>query len=294
MNYNYVNVFYTVAKLQNISKAAEKLNVTQPAVSRIITTIENKYSIRLFLRSKYGVVLTKEGQRLFDMIKGPFSELEQVEASLQNDISAMKVTVHIGATATALHCFLFQNLEKIKKQFPSINFRIYSDSSHNLLKKVVNGDIDFAFITTPFGDIHHLYVENIFEIQNILIAPMSYQNRIGSPTSIKSVADFPFILLNKDMQFREYIDDYLAKNGVSINPAYETDSSSDLLPFVENNYGLTFVPKEMAEQSIKEGKCFEIELLEKMSTRYISFAMRRDKKHSDIINDIKKALLKMR
>ena len=59
MNYNYFKVFYTVAKLQNISKAAEQLEVTQPAISRIISSIEKEYNIKLFYRSKNGVTLTR-------------------------------------------------------------------------------------------------------------------------------------------------------------------------------------------------------------------------------------------
>ena len=65
MNYTYLNVFYTVAKLQNISKAAKELDVTQPAVSRIISNIEKEYNTKLFFRSKTGVTLTRDGLNLF-------------------------------------------------------------------------------------------------------------------------------------------------------------------------------------------------------------------------------------
>ena len=61
MKYTYLNVFYTVAKLQNISKAAKELDVTQPAVSRIILNIEKEYNTQLFFRSKNGVTLTRDG-----------------------------------------------------------------------------------------------------------------------------------------------------------------------------------------------------------------------------------------
>ena len=151
MNYNYLRIFYTVAKLQNISKAAEQLDVTQPAVSRIISSIEKEYKVKLFFRSKNGVKLTSEGQKLFEMVKSPCSELERIDESISQGELFKDSYIHIGATTTALYCFLFKILEKIKVQFPSINIRIYSDSSANLLKMVTDGAVDFAFITTPFA-----------------------------------------------------------------------------------------------------------------------------------------------
>ena len=84
MNYTYFHVFYTVARLQNISKAAQELDVTQPAVSRIISNIEKQYKTKLFFRSKTGVTLTREGQNLFEMIESPLVELEKVAGNISN------------------------------------------------------------------------------------------------------------------------------------------------------------------------------------------------------------------
>ena len=109
MNYTYLNVFYTVAKLQNISKAAEELGVTQPAVSRIISNIEKEYHTKLFFRGKTGVTLTRDGQNLFEMIKGPLIELEKVSNNISGNKALDQVTIHIGATSTALYCYLFKH-----------------------------------------------------------------------------------------------------------------------------------------------------------------------------------------
>ena len=128
MNYTYLNIFYTVAKLQNISKAAEALGVTQPAVSRIISNIEKEYHTKLFFRSKTGVSLTRDGYNLFEMVKGPLIELEKISDNIDTNKTLEKITIHIGATSTALYCYLFKHLENdIKKLFPNVNFKIYSD-----------------------------------------------------------------------------------------------------------------------------------------------------------------------
>lgn len=295
MNYTYLNIFYTVAKLQNISKAAEALGVTQPAVSRIISNIEKEYHTKLFFRSKTGVSLTRDGYNLFEMVKGPLIELEKIRDNIDTNKTLEKITIHIGATSTALYCYLFKHLENdIKKLFPNVNFRIYSDSSTRLLDMVNKGSIDFAFITTPYKGSDDLEIYNIAKLNDILIAPISYKEKIKDKVSIKELNNYPFILLSKEMQFREYIDSFLNKYGINITPIYETDSSAILTPFVELGYGLTFIPDEMAEKSINEGKCYKVNIKEKLPDRFIAFAIKKDKVHNSVFEDIKNNILNSR
>ena len=290
MNYTYMKVFYTVAKHQNISAAAKELDVTQPAVSRIISNIEKDYNTTLFFRSKNGVILTREGNRLYESIKSPFKQLEKIEADI-NANTLKETTIHIGATATSLECFLFKVLDDIKRRYPSVKMRIYTDSSSNLLHKVEDGSIDFAFITTPYRISEELEIEDVFKIHNILVAPISYKSKISGPVSIKKLVNYPFIFLNKEMQFREHVESFLNKYNVKIRPVYEIDSSSMLIPLVENDCGLTFVPEESVENNIAKGTCFKVDLIEEMPIRYISFVSRKNTFYSKQAKEIKKAIL---
>ena len=292
MNYTYMKVFYTVAKYQNISKASKELDVSQPAVSRIISNLEEEYNTKLFTRSKSGVNLTREGLFLFETIKHPYAELEKIDQHLGKSITNLQeVVVHVGATATALYCYVFKYLEKTKKIFPNVNFRIYSDSSSNLLEKVDKGELDYAFITTPFKEKNNLEVHNLYKLETILLAPISYKDKVNGSVSIKEMNKYPFILLNSEMQFREHIDEFLNEHGVKIRPSYETNSSSNLLPLCENNYGFTFIPYDMALPGIEDGKCFKVDLKEEIPHRYVSFVIKKEAAYSNIIYEIKKVIL---
>lgn len=123
------------------------------------------------------------------------------------------------------------------------------------------------------------------------IAPISYKDQIKDKVSIKDLENYPFILLSKEMQFREYIDNFLNKYKVHVTPVYETDSSAILTPFVELGYGLTFIPDEMAAKSINEGKCYQVNIKEKLPDRFIAFAIKKNKTHNSVIDDIKKRIL---
>ena len=291
MNYNYLWYFYKTAKLGNISKAAIELDVSQPAVSRIISTLEDKCGSKLFTRSKNGVSLTKAGINLFNMIENPFSELERVYKDLHSGKGLLDSTIHFGVTATALSCYLFKHLEEIKREFPNINFKIYTDSSDNLKKMVKIGKIDFALITTPFKEDEEIESHNVHNIEDILIAPISYIDKISTSISIKTLTKFPFILLSEEMQFREHINAFLNENKVKINPTYEADTSNILISFVDNDCGLAFIPSEMAERSRKENKSFKVDLIEKMPNRYIAFIIKKNRNHPKIIEQIKDKII---
>ena len=291
MNYTYMQTFYVVAKLQNISLASKELGVTQPAVSRIISNLEKEYKTKLFVRSKYGVTLTREGLNLFEMIKEPFSDLERIDSTAISSKNFSKNIIHVGTTATALYVYLFNHLDGIKESFPNINFNIYTNSSTNLLKMLNDGKIDFAFVTTPFNYGDDLEIDNIVELDDILIAPMSYKDKLKGEISIKNLDKYPFILLNREMQFREHVNKFLSNNGTKIIPAYEIDSSSTLLKLVENDFGLSFIPYQMAKSSIDEGKCFKVNLIEELPPRYIAFAIKKDKTHSSVVYELKRAIL---
>ena len=156
---------------------------------------------------------------------------------------------------------------------------------------VNNGSIDFAFITTPYEHKEELDICNIAILNDILIAPTRYKDIINNEINIKELEKYPFILLSKEMQFREYIDAYLSKYNVHINPVYEADSSALLASFVELGYGLTFIPDEMANKAINENKCYKINTKEPLPNRYIAFAIKKDKVHNSIIDAIKKEIL---
>ncbi|WP_289458312.1 LysR family transcriptional regulator substrate-binding protein, partial [Klebsiella pneumoniae] len=82
------------------------------------------------------------------------------------------------------------------------------------------------------------------------------------------------------MQYREHINKYLTNHGIKVNPAFEVDSSSILVNLVNKDYGLSFIPYSMAESSIKENRCFVIDLIEKIPERHIAFAIKKDGYHS--------------
>ena len=292
MNYEYLKTFYVVCKHNSFSKAAKELYTSQPAISRTISLIENELNIKLFFRYKDGVRLTKEGEAFYRSIELPLNQLDRFENEINKNEKVFDEIIYIGATVTALSCFLFDLINAFSEKFPNIHYRIYTGSSSSILKMVNNGKIDIAFITTPFSRISNLDVTNVLEIDNVLVGGTKYQDLSTSPISIKDLTNYPFILLSKDMQFRTHIDEFLDENNVIINPEFEADSSSIILPMVERNYGLAFIPYEMARESIENKKVFLISLKEEIPIRYVAMVTNKVSNKSSVVKVISNYVMK--
>ena len=103
---NLLRVFFYVAKTEKISKAAEVLNVSQPAISQHIKTLEEQAGFKLFTRSKKGVKLTNEAQEIFSYCKSIFAQVESINHTLQNITSLDTGTLRIGASDTICKYYL--------------------------------------------------------------------------------------------------------------------------------------------------------------------------------------------
>ena len=124
MNYEYLKTFYIVCKYKNFSKAAKAMYTSQPAISRIISAIEAELNVKLFFREKAGVKLTKEGEAFYKTIEQPLNQLERLENELPNVENVFEGIVYMGATVTALSCFLFDLPTRKEKTFLPFNFII--------------------------------------------------------------------------------------------------------------------------------------------------------------------------
>ena len=292
MNYEYLKTFYVVCKHENFSKAAKELYTSQPAISRTISQLEDELNIKLFFRRKEGVRLTKEGEAFYKSIEIPLNQLDRLENEMNKSELVLDEIVYIGATVTALSCFLFDLINSFSKKFPNIHYRIYTGSSSSIIEMVNNGKIDIAFITTPFKKSNDLDINNVLVIDNVLVGGEKYKDLAKGKVSIKELTHYPFILLSKEMQFRTHIDEFLEKNNVIINPEFEADSSSVILPMVERNYGLAFIPYEMAKESIENKKAYLINLEEEIPIRYVTMVTNKISNKSSVVKVISSYVMK--
>lgn len=270
MNYEYYKIFFAVGKYKNITRAAQELFSSQPAVTRVIHNMEAELGCQLFIRSKAGVEFTREGKELYDLIETPCNLLLRADQELYQSVGWQESTIHIGTTDTALQCFLFDFLDVYRREHPSVHFKIYTGSSSRMISKLENGEVDLVFNTTPFPNNRALSVTSVKKLSDILVGGSRYRDLSEKTVSLKDIQSHPFILLSRGMQYRQFCDDFFKKHNVHIEPALEADSSGLIVPMATHNWGLAFVTEDMAREALINSTIVKIALAEPIPYRYVT------------------------
>lgn len=269
MNYDYYRVFLAVGKHRSLTRAAEELYTSQPAVTRTIKNLETELGVKLFVRSKKGVEFTAEGQRLYENVQAAFALLGKAEEEISASLSLQAGSVSLGATVTALDEFLFDFLEAFRERYPGVKFRISTQSSDQTIGKLREGKIDIAFVTTPYRQSEDLKAVTIGRFENIVIAGAGYPELRKGKHDIASLSKYPLVYLSSAMQLREYCDDIFRSHGVSVTPSIELDSASTIAPMVAKNFGIGIVPRSLVRDALTKGEVFEVKTSEPLPEREV-------------------------
>ena len=270
MNYEYYKIFYYVGKHKNITRAAADLFSSQPAVTRAIQNLEAELGCRLFVRTKNGVEFTHDGGKLYEYISAAHSQIVKGEEEISRSNSVENGTVYIAATVTALRCYLFDILDDFHlNKFPKVKFKINTGSTNNCINQLKSAIADLAFVSTPYSNTKELNVSVIKQFNDVLIGGSKFEELKDKVLPLEELRSYPVVGLRSHMQLRQFIDSYLSEKGLLVTPDIEVDSADLLVPMIRHNFGLGFVPYDMARKAIEKGEVFKIGIDRELPARQI-------------------------
>lgn len=260
INFEYYKIFYYVAKYGNITKAAAALGSNQPNVSRIMKLLETQLNCRLIIREPRGIRLTETGERLYSHVEIAYRHLLEGQEEICGQPSFGEGTVEIGATETALHLFLFNVLHDFKASYPAIKINIHNHTTRETLKQLFSGKLDFALITTPFEVPKSVRCENMLDFHEILVGGTKYKDLCQMPLELKDMKNYPWIGLARGTATYELYNDFFLRNNIDISLDMEVATSGLMLPLIENNLGIGFVPKQLALPLLESGRLVQVQI----------------------------------
>ena len=266
-------IFYEVAKAGNISKAAKELFISQPALSKSISKLEESLGITLFARNSRGVALTMEGEILYKHVAAGFESIilgeEQIKKIKEFNIGKLR----IGASATLCKGILLPYLNKFMAEYPHVTINIESQSSLETADMLESGLLDLGLISKPTSH-KSLSFNPIMDIHDIFVASADYLRRLklreGNDVDIVEKADF--MLLNKQNSTRHYINDYLKAHNIELKNTIEVTNMDLLIEFSKIGLGVGCVIKEFVQDELNKGELIEVELPLKITKRRVGFA----------------------
>lgn len=273
-NLSLYHIFHVVAQKGNISQASKSLYISQPAVSKAISKLEENLDSQLFIRGSRGVTLTEEGASLFKHTTTAFQALDQGEESIKQIRSLGIGHIRIGVSTTLCKYLLLPYLKDFIKEYPHIKITIECQSTFHTIKSLEENKIDIGLIGKP-DNLQNLSFYPIMEIEDIFIATKTYIDNLllretNHNTNILSAANL--MLLDEENITRIYINNYFKKYHIDTNQALEVSNMDLLIEFAKIGLGVACVIKEFVLSGLKQGNLVEVPLNVRIPKRQVGFS----------------------
>jgi LysR family nitrogen assimilation transcriptional regulator len=241
MDFKQLRAFLTVADTGNVTRAAEALNLVQPAVSRQIHLLEEDIGAELFERERHGMVLTDAGRALVGYARRALLELDRARAEIAGSVDGVGGLVTLGLLPSTCEVLSSPLVSTIAKTYPGIRLRIAMGYAGTLQQWLESGEVDAALLygveRSPAIQTRPLIEEALW-----VVGPPAAKLRKNRPVSLASLAGKPLILPSAPHGIRSLVDHACAVSRVELTIAAETNSMTVQKSLVIAGYGLTILP----------------------------------------------------
>lgn len=240
-----LQVFHTVARVLNFTKAAEILHMTQPAVTFQIRQLEEHFNTRLFDRTHNRISLTSAGARVFEYADRIFELYDEMEGTVRDMTGDMTGVLVLGASTTLAEYVLPSLLGHFKRQYPDVVIRLKVSNTDAIVAMVEDNEIDLGVVEAPVAN-KKLAVE-VFRIdQLVVVAPPGHPLSAKSTLRPGDLLAYPYIAREHGSGTREVTLDYFRDAGVDparLNVIMELGSPESIKGAVEAGMGVSIISR---------------------------------------------------
>lgn len=282
--------FLKVAELENFTRAAAQVNLSQPALSRSIARLEEVLGQPLFDRQSRKVVLNDAGQLLLHHARNILMLVDDAKAEICDDGQSGKVRV--AAIPTVAPYFLPGCLQSYHQQFPRAQVIVQEDTTDNLLKKIADGEVDIAIAALPIVA-KHVEVEPLFEEELLLVTsndhPLAHKKAIRST----DIEDLPFVLLGEAHCLSNNVITFCRQKAFHPVSVERTSQLSMVQELVTLGHGVSLVPAMACARDVSNTRVYR-SLTGQKPMRTIAMISNPYRFHSQLVRHFQDHLKRMR
>ncbi len=250
MTLRHLRVFLAVYQTQNVTRAAERLHMTQPTVTRAVQELERYYGVRLFERINRRLYITQSGRQLYARAVHIVGSFDRMEKELKNwDEFGL---LRIGATPTLASVLLPKTLMTFEKKHPKLHVRCSVENGTHLQEALADDRLDFALIEGEVAA-EHLHAEPFSEDRLILLLPPDDPRRNAPALTLRELAESPLLLREKGSMGRSFLDRVFAAHDLPLEPLMESISTHAIIQAVHAGLGISFLPQRLIRHSVESG-----------------------------------------
>lgn len=274
VNLELYRVFYTVAKCGSLTKAAEELYISQPAVSQAIKQLETQLGGKLFNRTHKGMELSDAGgKQIFATVEQAlklFEEAENRYAELKDTATGM---VRICASDTVATHFLLPYIKKYHEKYPNVNLILQNGTSGETIELLKNNKGDIGFVNLPIDDSDINLCNTVMQLHDTFVASDKFSELFGETIDLKRLQDYPLLMLELSTATRQAIVSFAHSHGIHLHPEIELASLELMVELAKNGIGIACIPKEFVKHELEQGTLKEIKTTPTLPARAIGLAL---------------------
>ncbi len=275
VNLDLYRVFYTVARCGSLTKAAEELYISQPAVSQAIKQLETQLGTPLFNRMRKGMELTAQGGELvFKDVEKALRLLGGVEEKLAELRETATGTLRIGASASIFQYILSGKIVEYRNLYPQVKIELISDVSPKIIELMKADRCDIGFLNLPINDDDDILLGDPIQIlHDVFVVGEAFSHLREKEFSFWDLQKYPLLLMEEHTVARASFENFSRSFGVKFTPAVEVDSWDFMKRLVTYGMGIGCIPREYALRRLSEGILYELNVQPALPSRSIGMAV---------------------
>ena len=272
-NLSLYRIFFEVAQTGNISRAAKNLYISQPAISKAVSKLEDSLKLPLFVRNSRGVQLTDEGLILFEHVRSAFETLKHGEDELKRMMDLGVGHIRIGVSTMLCKYALLPCLKEFVARYPHVRFTIQNQPTLQTLELLEKQQIDLGLTAEPAHK-KNITFDKIMDIEDGFVATPAYLTKMRLREGAAQSDVFrngTILMLEKGNMSRTYIEDYLREQHIEPVHLLEVSTKDLLVDFARIGLGAGCVIKNFVQKELENGTFVEIPLSPPIPGRTIGF-----------------------
>ncbi|AOY76506.1 LysR family transcriptional regulator [Clostridium formicaceticum] len=246
MELRQLQYFQMVCQLDTITKAAERLHVSQPSITNAIKNLEGELGIHLFDRNKKQLRLTPEGKVFLTRVNDILSKVEDAVSEMQDYRQLKKGILRIGVPPM-IGTFLFPKIfVHFKNLYPQIELHIMEKGSIATTKMIENEELDLAIVIVAQSS---ALLNSLLILESEMLVCLSKHHplNVKEKLTLEDIKNEPIVMLKEGFYHREKIMAFFNKHGVAPNTILSSSQLDTIKSVVSNGIGISLLLKEIIE-----------------------------------------------
>ena len=263
MNLRQLQHFAVLSEILNFRKAAEKLNIVQPALTASIRRLEEEFGTELFTRTTRRIAVTPAGQAALPEIRKALLSIERARRNASSAMSGQSGHLSVGFVGSASMSLLSEGVREFRMLFPHVELNLYESTGKRIIDLIDKGQMDVGLIRTPAVYGRGLTIQPLQAERLIIAVPRGSAwepKQRSKKIALENLANAPFINFSRDESpmLHMAVVNTCREAGFTPNIVQEAIQVQTIVTLVESGMGVGLVPSVCAQHQPANAKFFEI------------------------------------